>query len=182
MVGHNAVDGRIRWNNETEHREDFPMFVYSLRASTLKFFGIVGVALAALITLIVFIPSDHPTSIVTETASYQFDKIKTAEDRVNFLAQFGWTVDEKPVEEAEVQIPAEFDKVFAGYNEIQKSQGLDLSRYKNKKVMRYTYTVTNYPDYKGKVLANVLIYRGKVIGGDICTADVHGFIHGFVKK
>ena len=158
------------------------MFIYSLRASTLKFFGIIGVALAALITLIVFIPSDRPASAMTETVSYQFDKVKTAEDRISFLAQFGWAVNGTPVEEAEVQIPAEFDKVFAGYNEIQKAQGLDLSRYKNKKVMRYTYEVTNYPDYKGKVLANVLVYRNKVIGGDICTADVHGFIHGFEKK
>lgn len=159
------------------------MFIYSLRASTLKFFGIVGVALVALITLIVFIPSDRPAStLVTETVSYQFDKIKTAEDRVSFLSQFGWEVKSTPVEETEVQIPAEFDKVFAGYNEIQKSQGLDLGRYKNKKVMRYTYEITNYPDYKGKVLANLLVYRNKVIGGDICTADVHGFIHGFEKK
>lgn len=159
------------------------MFIYSMRASTLKFFGIVGVALAALITLIVFIPSDRPASAPTaETMSYRFDKVKTAEDRIGFLAQFGWEVEETPVEETEVQIPAEFDKVFAGYNEIQKSQGLDLARYKNKKVMRYTFTVTNYPDYKGKVLANVLIYRNKVIGGDICTADVHGFIHGFERK
>ena len=56
------------------------MFIYSLRASTLKFLGIVGVALAALITLIVFIPSDHPrTAAVAETAVYHYDKIKTAD-------------------------------------------------------------------------------------------------------
>ncbi len=161
------------------------MFIYSLRASTLKFFGIVGVALAALVTLIIFIPSDRPTSAAvgeTVIVSYNFEHVKTAEDRVDFLAQFGWTVNATPTEEAEVTIPAEFDKVFAGYNEIQKAQGLDLSRYKNKKIMRYTYEITNYPDYNGRVLANVLVYRNRVIGGDICTADVHGFIHGFEKK
>ena len=161
------------------------MFIYSLRASTLKFFGIVGVALVALITLIVFIPSDRPSAssaALSQTVSYHYDKVKTADDRVQFLAQFGWEVKSDPIEETEVTIPAEFDKVFAGYNEIQKNQGLDLGRYKNKKVMRYTYEVTNYPEYNGKVLANLLIYRNKVIGGDICTADMHGFIHGFEKK
>lgn len=162
------------------------MFIYSLRASTLKFFGIVGVALIALVTLIVFIPSDKPaaapSAALTQTVSYRYEKVKTPEDRVEFLKQFGWEVKSEPIEETEVTIPAEFDKVFAGYNEIQKNQGLDLSRYKNKKVMRYTYEVTNYPDYNGRVLANVLVYRNKVIGGDICTADVHGFIHGFEKK
>lgn len=123
------------------------MFIYSLRASTLKFIGIVGVALIALVALIVFIPSDRPaapSSALTQTVSYRYEKIKTPEDRVEFLKQFGWEVKSEPIEETKVTIPAEFDKVFAGYNEIQKNQGLDLSRYKNKEVMRYTYEVTNY--------------------------------------
>ena len=47
--------------------------------------------------------------------------------------------------------------------------------------MRYTYEVTNYPDAQGTVYANILIYRNKVIGGDVCSADVTGFIHGFEK-
>ncbi|MBQ2767526.1 MAG: DUF4830 domain-containing protein [Clostridia bacterium] len=160
------------------------MFIYSLRAGTLKFFGIIGVALIALVTLIAFVPDDRPelsSAAVTETASYHYDKVKTAEDRVKFLAQFGWEVKPEALEEVEVTIPDEFDKVFAGYNEIQKNQGLDLGRYKNKTVMRYTYEITNYPDYDGRVLVNVLVYRNKVIGGDVCTADVHGFIHGFEK-
>ena len=38
-----------------------------------------------------------------------------------------------------------------------------------------------YPEYEGKVFANVLVYRGKVVGGDICSADVSGFVHGFEK-
>ena len=46
---------------------------------------------------------------------------------------------------------------------------------------RYTFTVTDYPDYEGTVYANVLTYRGRVIGGDICSSDVNGFIHGFEK-
>jgi hypothetical protein len=71
--------------------------------------------------------------------------------------------------------------VFTGYNEIQKRQGLDLSKYKKKNVMRYTYEVKNYKDYDGTVYANIIVYRNKVIGGDICSADVTGFIHGFEK-
>ena len=126
------------------------MFIYSLRANTLKFFGVVGVAVIALITLIAFIPSYEP--VVTSSQSGEvmyvseevsFDKIKTNEDRIAFLAQFGWEVEETPIEEAEVTIPEEFDKVFTGYNELQKKQGLDLSKYKRKKLMRYTYKITS---------------------------------------
>ena len=65
------------------------------------------------------------------------------------------------------------------YNEVQKSQGLDLSKFKGKTAMRYTYSITNYPDYSGTVYANVIIYKNRVIGGDVCSADVEGFIHGF---
>ncbi len=176
------------------------MFIYSLKASTLKFFGIICVALVALITLIAFVPAyagaeedpvsrpgsngvavDAPEAESSATVSYRYDKVKSADDAARFLSQFGWVVDAGSVETAEVTIPAEFDKIFAGYNELQKSQGLDLTKYKKKAVTRYTFTVTNYPDAANgsAVYANVLTYRGRVIGGDICSADVNGFIHGF---
>lgn len=180
------------------------MFVYSLKASTLKFFAVVCVALAALIALIAFVPAyasgdadaftgtsgsvqsggneDGGASGGSAQVAYQYDKVKSADDAARFLTQFGWTVDAGSAERANVTIPAEFDKVFAGYNEMQKAQGLDLSRYKKKAVTRYTFTVTNYKDYEGTVYANVLVYRNRVIGGDICSADVSGFIHGFEKK
>ena len=76
-------------------------------------------------------------------------------------------------------VPTEFDKVYAAYNELQKEQGLNLSRYKGKDVTRYTFAITNYKDYEGTVYANVLVYRNRVIGGDVCSADVSGFVHGF---
>lgn len=162
------------------------MFVYSLRASTLKFFAVVCVALTALVTMITFIPGYDGGELGYITTGNQkeisYDKIKTNEDRVNFLAQFGWQVGSEPVETAEIVIPSEFDKIFTGYNEIQKRQGLDLSKYKNKSVTRYTYEVNNYEGEEGKVYANVIVYRNKVIGGDICSADVNGFIHGFEKQ
>jgi hypothetical protein len=158
------------------------MFVYSLRASTLKFIGIIAVSVIALIALIIFIPTYNPvptSAIVINNQTINYDKIKSNDDRIAFLAQFGWKVNNSPVEEAEVTIPSEFDKVFLGYNEIQKQQGLNLAKYKRKEITRYTYEITNYPHYDGTVYANLLVYRNKIIGGDICSADVNGFIHGF---
>ena len=160
------------------------MFIYSLRASTLKFFAVVCVALVALITLIAFVPTYGEGAVdtpVSEDVKISYEKVKTNEDRIDFLAQFGWEVKPEAVTSGEVTIPSEFDKVFTGYNEIQKRQGLDLSKYKKRNVMRYTYEITNYDGYEGVVYANLIIYRNKVIGGDICSADVTGFIHGFEK-
>ncbi len=158
------------------------MFIYSLRASTLKFFAVACVALVTIITLIAFVPTIGADSqAVSGEVKIDYTGIKTNNDRIEFLAQFGWEVKSEAVESEEVTIPSEFDKVFMGYNEIQKRQGLDLSDFKKKKVMRYTYEVTNYPDADGVVYANLLVYRNRVIGGDICSADVKGFIHGFEK-
>lgn len=156
------------------------MFVYSLRASTLRFFGVIAVSLAVLIALIALVPTyaDDGSEAV---ASYSYEKIKCEDDAEKFLAQFGWIVDATPLEVTEVTMPDEFDKIFAAYNEIQKRQGLDLAKYKRKKLTRYTFLVTNYENYDGRVLANVLVYRGNVVGGDICSADVDGFVHGFEK-
>ncbi len=76
-------------------------------------------------------------------------------------------------------VPESFDKVYLGYNEMQKEQGLNLAKYQGKTVTRYTYKVTNYPDYDGTVYISLLVYKDKIVGGDVCSADVNGFVHGF---
>ena len=76
-------------------------------------------------------------------------------------------------------MPENFDRVISGYNEIQKSQGLDLERYKNKKVTRYTYEAD---DYNGKeAFVNIVVYKGTVIACDVSSTDPDGFIEPLVK-
>ena len=162
------------------------MFIYSMRAGTVRFFGIVCVALAALISLLAFVPALQPAAAVgaevePEAEQISFDKIRTNEDRIAFLKEWGWEVKQECVESTTVTIPREFDKVFAAYNELQRAQGLDLSTYSGRTVERYTYIVTNYEGFEGTVYANLLISRNRVIGGDICSADAAGFVQGFEK-
>ena len=163
--------------------EDDIMFFYSMRATTVKFFAVVCVALVTLITLITFVPTytDPMDTAVSKDGTINYEKIKTNDERIEFLHQFGFEVNSEPISATEVRIPSEFDKIFLEYNELQKRQGLDLTKYKNKNVMRYTYEVTNYEGYDGTVYANMIVYRSRVIGGDVCSADVTGFIHGFEK-
>ena len=154
------------------------MFIYSMRARTLKFFGVICLCLVATILAITFVPGYIEAS-AAPSSEINYSKIKNNEDRFAFLKQFGWECSADAIESEEVTIPSQFDKIFGGYNEIQKRQGLDLTKYKGKTMMRYTYEITNYPNYEGKVMANILVYRGRVVGGDICSADMNGFIHGF---
>ena len=154
------------------------MFIWSIRASSLKFIIACFLSITILGTLIMVIPfADNSEGIVS--AGVNFDGIRSKEDVKNFISSFGWEIkDGEPVTE-EVTIPDEFDRVFVNYNEIQKRQGLDLSKYKRKKVVRYTYEVTNFKDYEGTVYANVIVYRNRVVGGDICSAEPDGFVCTF---
>ena len=158
------------------------MFVYSMKANTLKFFGVIAIALVALVSLILFVPSYEVPSSATIAAikeTINYERIKTNDDRIQFLEQFGWVVLSDPVEQAEITIPADFDKVMQSYNELQKQQGLDLSKYRKKQMSRVTYQISNYPNYNGTVYANLIIYKNRIIGGDISSSDITGFIHGF---
>ena len=107
--------------------------------------------------------------------------LRDNEDRIAYLKELGWEVDEEPVESMELELPEELTGSYAAYNELQKSEGLDLSRYKGKRMMRYTYSVTNYDGYTDPVYANILVYKNRVVGGDVCSADPSGFAHGLTK-
>ena len=160
------------------------MFIWSIRASTLKFFAAVMASACILCLLVVLIPApagqaEDGAAQTDTTVNYE---VKTKEERISFLAGFGLMVDGASESENEVKLPMEFDSVFAGYNEIQRAQGMDLSPYKGKSVRSYTYTVTNYEGYSGKVLATVLVYQNVIIGGDICSEATDGFVSGFEKK
>ena len=157
------------------------MFIYSVRASTLKFFAVLCIASIALVAVIFALPTEAAEPVSAEATELSFDKIKTNEDRIDFLKQFGWEVEEKAVNEEEVKIPGELDNILTTYNDIQSNLGLDLSKYKGKTVMRYSYKVNNYPDYNGTVYANIIVHKNKVIAGDLCSSDVGGFIHGLQK-
>ncbi len=155
------------------------MFIFSIRASSLKFIAAVVISMAVLAAMIIIIPENGGEIIASGNINY--DSVSNEADAVRFLTELGWQVNSSPIETEEVTIPDEFDTVFLNYNQIQKTQGLDLSAYKRKTVTRYTFTVTNYDGYEGEVYANVIIYRGRVIGGDICSANPEGFVHGFEK-
>ena len=161
------------------------MFICSVRAATLKFFGAVLLALALFMTVLVLAEPGIGSAAGADAEAVEvvnYSGIRTDEDRVQFLGTFGWQVaGSTPTDEVTFLLPEEFDRVLAGYNEIQKAQGLDLGRYKNKRVTRYTYEITNYEGYEGRVYANLIMYKNKVVAADITSADPYGFVHGLKK-
>ena len=104
------------------------------------------------------------------------------EGRVQFLQSLGWEVATSPTESGQVRIPKEESPVFSRYNELQKSAGYDLTQYAGKTVMRYVYKVTNYPDATEPVYATLLVYKDKIIGGDITDTAAGGSMQALVKR
>ena len=82
------------------------MFVCSVKGNTLKLWGIIALAIVSVIVLVIALPGAETVtagSIFEGSETVNYDRIKTDEKRREFLAQFGWEVSEKPIEEVEVQ-------------------------------------------------------------------------------
>lgn len=102
--------------------------------------------------------------------------------RVQYLKGLGWEVSASPVESGQVRIPTKTTEVYDRYNDLQKSQGFDLTSFAGKTAMRYVYKVNNYPNATDPVYATLLIYKGQLIGGDITDTAVGGTIRGLEKR
>ncbi len=148
------------------------MFVYTLKATTLKYIGVMTLCAAAMITTVALVPATDKTDSVQTVASVEYKNVKGKEDRVKFLERLGWDILEDSETVADIRIPEEFDEIYKRYNSLQKTEGLNLEKYKGKKVKLYTYTVTNHKD--GKAVATIIVYKNRVIAGDVSLAVTDG--------
>ena len=149
------------------------MLVMTARVDKKKIAIILAVVVVAVVGLVMLLGGNED---VTATAA---TTVASNDDRVKFLNSFGWEVTNSPVESSQVQIPEKSSQVFDRYNELQKSQGYDLSTFAGQTVMRYVYKVNNYPGATEPVYATVLISKNQVIGGDITDTAAKGAIRGF---
>ncbi len=141
-------------------------------------FGVLAAASLAILAAVLFRGVRGERFAVAADVQYSLSA-GDAEGRIAFLQQFGWQVEEEPVSVEEIVIPTEFSDVYEAYNALQLEQGLDLKRYAGKTCKRWVYQVLNYPRDGQQVLATLLIYHGSVIGGDISSANLNGFMTGF---
>ena len=148
------------------------MFVYSLRASTLKFFAVMVLAVVSVVCLALFVPAYGE---VAEAGTTVYEGIRTDSDRLALLSRHGYTVKEEPIEVASFTLPEEFDRALTAYNELQKEQGLDLTRYKKKTLTRYTYELQS-DGGTGTVYVNLILFHDRVVAADVCSADPTGFV------
>lgn len=154
------------------------MFVYSFKTSKTKAAVLLIAVLAVIIAAAMLLSNGEKPATGDSVISYKADN---EQERVAFLSQFGWKISRDPVEVSEIIIPEVFDAGYSEYALMNKNQGLDLEPYQGMRAKRWTYEVLNYKGLEntGSVQANLLVFDGVVIGGDICSLELGGFIHGF---
>ena len=136
------------------------MFIKTIKVKK-PTFAVIGAILAALALL----------AVIIVTAQRQA-----------FLKEMGWEESDEYDECKAVTIPKEFNEVYEKYNKLQKQQGFDLEDYKGKTAEVYTYAVKNYGNKKQEVRANLIVCEGQLVGGDVCSAELDGFMQGLRKK
>jgi len=104
------------------------------------------------------------------------DTVSTAEDRMNFLLDCGWETDPHSETIQDIHIPERFTAVYENYNELQISQGYNLTDYAGQDCTLYSYTVLNYPDENQTVIADLYVYKNRIIGGDVHSTNLNGFM------
>ncbi|MBR5867980.1 MAG: DUF4830 domain-containing protein [Clostridia bacterium] len=149
------------------------MFILTTKLSPTKLLAI-SLAVVTLVLGVVFLALPKNDSVEASASM----KVRDAQDVRTFLSSKGWETSVSGSNE-NVTIPTEWNDIFETYNRIQVDQGYDLQKLKGKEVTRYTFQVTNYPDQNETVLANVLVYKGKIVGGDLSTTRADGYMHGF---
>ena len=104
-------------------------------------------------------------------------RLNSCEKRVAYLAALGWEADPATEKCQSIVIPKTFNAVYTRYNELQQSQGFDLSDYCGMDAELYSYAVSNHPSGQ-PVIAQLILFAGEVIGGDVHSVAMGGFMHG----
>ncbi len=138
-----------------------------------KRYFVFSIIIVTIISLISFIPLNKPYIKVSAGINY----CNTNEDRIKFLNSYGWKVNSEPFEVKTVIIPVEFNKIYENFNDLQLSQGYDLSAYKGITAKKYTYTIQNYPKVN-IAYGDLYVYKNKVIAADVYTPGIEGIMHG----
>ena len=156
------------------------MFVYTLKASGLKFFAVVALSVGLLATAIGILPTVSAASDVAAVAT-DYKNVSTEDEMIKFLNTFGYEVENEPAKKYEITIPEQFNAVYEKYNEIQRAQGLNLKRYAGKDATAYEFKLKNH-ETAGEVYATLFIRNGRVIAGDVSSKEGEGFVNGLQKQ
>ena len=105
-------------------------------------------------------------------------------NRTEYLKSIGCYVKSQSETKKDIMIPYDFSDVYINYNEIQKQAGFDLTAYKGCKCQLFSYEVEAFGEIEDieYFKANIIVYNGRIIGGDISSAKIDGEMYPLRKQ
>lgn len=157
------------------------MFVVSVKTGKRKMIAVLAAVLVVVTAVIVLVKVRNSAPTADSEGKKYSLAASSNDERIAFFKQFGWEVKPEPISSGEVAIPQKFDDVYTRYNNIQQEQGLDLTPYAGKTCEQWVYDVTNFPE-QTSMRGTLLVFDGRVVGGDLCTPALDGFMTGFAGQ
>ena len=147
------------------------MFIITAKFSRRRAFALAAVACLALALIVL-------PRACRKSAEAPAIPAETNEQRLAYLTSLGWEVNDQPIETLSVTLGETLEEPYLSYNDLQRSQGFDLTRYCGQTLSRYTYVVTNYPDASLPCQADLYVCDGALAAGDIVCTGENGFMAG----
>ncbi len=96
-------------------------------------------------------------------------------ERAELLKSLGVEQPTEPALSKDIKIPEQFGDVYTQYNKLQYKAGFDLNDYRGKTATVYSYPFKN-------AFVNLIVYDGKLIGGDVCNVNIGGEMLPLLKE
>ncbi len=100
-----------------------------------------------------------------ETRAAADTSLTSTSEMAEYILSKGYNVDLQSRAVKEVKIPKKFNAEFENFNsKIMATDGLSLEKYKNDKVNKWTFNITDYTVKDKTAVAVLLIKKDKLIG------------------
>ncbi|MBQ3007984.1 MAG: DUF4830 domain-containing protein [Oscillospiraceae bacterium] len=117
-----------------------------------------------------------------ETSRNSTVKLTTTQEMADYILSKGYTADLQSATVKEVKIPRKFDAEFENFNsKIMATDGLSLEKYKNDKVNKWTFEITDYGVQDKTAVAVLLVKKDKLIGAYLLQKP-EGTAHPLAKS
>ena len=152
------------------------MFIVTTRLTRKK--ATLAIILLGMVLALVLVLVSH----ITTGGGSSLPRLENNSQRIAYLQSLGWEVAPEPLETLQFLLPPQLEEPYLTYNQLQLSQGFDLSAGCGKQVSRYTYAVTNYPGRSEGVQANLYICEDLPVAGDLCCPGAAGFQESLIQN
>ena len=141
-----------------------------MKSISLKGVLFTALAIALLLTVVLSVAAGKNGGMILDSD----------EKRREYIAGLEISLSQEPAVVRNIIIPSQFSDVYSRYNDLQKQAGFDLWSYRGEYAVQYSYKATGFENDTVKV--NLILYKDKLIGGDISSTRLDGFMTGLVPK